>query len=325
VLSLIKKDLKYPYNITLKEFLKPNWKKIVLTILLLLLTGFMANNLYLGLEKMPTPVVIVLGVMLLIFSLLLLLLLDFGGLGFIIGLISLIIEILWLYIISCILMKIIIFLKNKLLQIRWNAKKGGWSRQCIHSFMRKVKGSLINYSGLKPERLLIGKLTNKIGFFVVLLILIQTAVFFLGIFMGIPGEDFVDPHDYCTGLDYNLEYNQTGGFCVFPDGSKCNDWSFFRGECGQQFTFCEQNGFTLEYRTDNVYTYAVCIFDDGSECKEIDYFANKCKPSKCSEWILSKGGCVPAISSGEKIVGFELFLAITMLLLSITIRRNRRK
>lgn len=199
----------------------------------------------------------------------------------------------------------------------------GRSRQCIHSFMRKVKGSL--NSGLKPERLLIGKSTLKIGFIVVSLILIQTAVFFFGVSIGIPGEDILDPWDYCTGLDYNLEYNITSGFCVFPDGSKCDDWSFYRGECGQQFTFCEQNGFTIEHRTDNCYAYAVCIFDDGSECKETDYFANKCKPSKCSEWNMSKGGCVPAISSGEKTVGFELFLAITMFLLLITIRRNRRK
>jgi serpin B len=65
------------------------------------------------------PVVIVLGfpfVFSLIFG-------EFFGelrLGVVIGLI---IEILWLYIVSCFLMKIIIFFKNELLQIRWNAKK----------------------------------------------------------------------------------------------------------------------------------------------------------------------------------------------------------
>jgi len=44
----------------------------------------------------------------------------FGGIGLIIGFM---LEILFLYIVSCILIKIIIFLKNKLLLIRWDAKK----------------------------------------------------------------------------------------------------------------------------------------------------------------------------------------------------------
>ncbi len=99
----------------LKEFFKPNWKKIILTILLLLLTGFMAFKLMsVGLQNTLIPIVMVLGFPL-VFSFM------FGmGLFMIVGLI---IEILWLYIVSCILMKIIIFIKNKLTLIRWDAKK----------------------------------------------------------------------------------------------------------------------------------------------------------------------------------------------------------
>ena len=98
----------------LKEFFKPNWKKIVLTILLLILTGFMAIKLMsVGLQNTLVPIVRILGFPLSSSFM-------FEGLDLIVGLI---IEILWLYIISCILMKIIIFIKNKLTLIRWDVKK----------------------------------------------------------------------------------------------------------------------------------------------------------------------------------------------------------
>ena len=42
---------------------------------------------------------------------------------------------------------------------------------------------------------------------------------------------------YCTGQGYQYEVrtNETGcqcGVCVFDDGSYCDGWEFFRGECG---------------------------------------------------------------------------------------------
>lgn len=97
---------------------------------------------------------------------------------------------------------------------------------------------------------------------------------------------------YCKDLGYKLE----AGDCIFPDESKCKEWSFFRGKCGQQFTFCGQQGFTIENITDNMGTwtaeYAVCIFDDGSECLEQDYFEGKCNRAECRKWKMSEGGCI---------------------------------
>ena len=42
---------------------------------------------------------------------------------------------------------------------------------------------------------------------------------------------------YCTEQDHNLEMrtDATGGqfgVCIFPDGSECEEWAYFRGECG---------------------------------------------------------------------------------------------
>ena len=41
---------------------------------------------------------------------------------------------------------------------------------------------------------------------------------------------------YCVDQGYELEIraDQAGnqyGVCIFPDGSECEEWAFFRGEC----------------------------------------------------------------------------------------------
>jgi putative hemolysin len=49
---------------------------------------------------------------------------------------------------------------------------------------------------------------------------------------------------YCLELGYKCEV-RTGedggeiGVCIFPDGTECEAWSFFRGNCGQEKTYCE--------------------------------------------------------------------------------------
>jgi putative hemolysin len=43
---------------------------------------------------------------------------------------------------------------------------------------------------------------------------------------------------YCAALGYSA----SGGICTFPDASSCDQWAFFRGECGQQFSFCNLHG-----------------------------------------------------------------------------------
>ena len=42
---------------------------------------------------------------------------------------------------------------------------------------------------------------------------------------------------YCEEQGYRLEIRTAAdgsqnGFCIFPDGSECEEWAFFRGECG---------------------------------------------------------------------------------------------
>jgi len=41
----------------------------------------------------------------------------------------------------------------------------------------------------------------------------------------------------CAAMGYQAEQDD----CVFPDKSRCNQWAFWRGECGQSFHICTQN------------------------------------------------------------------------------------
>lgn len=90
---------------------------------------------------------------------------------------------------------------------------------------------------------------------------------------------------YCKGLGYDLEI-RTGegggqqGYCIFPDKSACEEWAFFRGQCGQKFTLCERNGGRIESRTEDrdgmTATYAVCVLKSGGECPESDFARCAC-------------------------------------------------
>lgn len=35
----------------------------------------------------------------------------------------------------------------------------------------------------------------------------------------------------CVNKGYTLELRDNTGYCVFPDGSECEEWSFYREEC----------------------------------------------------------------------------------------------
>jgi putative hemolysin len=100
---------------------------------------------------------------------------------------------------------------------------------------------------------------------------------------------------YCEQQGYTLEIRTAAdgsqiGACVFPDGSECDEWAYYRAECtpasqggsvpNPASVFCEQQGYTLEIRTaaDGSQT-GVCVFPDGSECDEWAYYRAECQPA----------------------------------------------
>jgi len=93
---------------------------------------------------------------------------------------------------------------------------------------------------------------------------------------------------YCEEQGGTLDLES--GMCSFPDGSQCEEWAFFRGECspgaagdeasvgGMQIAnpasaYCVEQGGTSETRTaDDGGQYGVCVFPDGSEYDEWELY-----------------------------------------------------
>lgn len=84
---------------------------------------------------------------------------------------------------------------------------------------------------------------------------------------------------YCLGLDYESQTVETAAgedaVCIFPDGTQCGEWDFLAGRCGQEFSYCEQQGYDLIDEGTNIGT---CVFPDGSSCSEFEYFEGTCGP-----------------------------------------------
>jgi len=73
---------------------------------------------------------------------------------------------------------------------------------------------------------------------------------------------------YCVELGYQNKIitDSDGGqrgVCIFPDNSSCDDWAFFTGKCGQNYSYCKIHECNIETVSDgkNPYSpeYAVCI------------------------------------------------------------------
>ena len=110
---------------------------------------------------------------------------------------------------------------------------------------------------------------------------------------------------HCEQNGGKLEFRQDAsggitGVCVFPDGSKCEEWAYFRGKCkpgssqvspiptpNPEFNlpnpasaYCEQHGNKLEIITaEDGRQKGACIFPDGSTCDEWAYFRGECRPA----------------------------------------------
>lgn len=108
-----------------------------------------------------------------------------------------------------------------------------------------------------------------------------------------PKTDMPNPASvYCeeNGGTLEIRTDESGGqvgICVFPDGSQCDEWAFYRGEClpGESLAnmpnpasvYCEENGGTLEIHTDESGgQVGMCVFPDGNQCEEWALYRGEC-------------------------------------------------
>ena len=82
--------------------------------------------------------------------------------------------------------------------------------------------------------------------------------------------------DYCQKSGFTIE----NGRCVFPDGTSCEQWSFYYATCGQAHSYCDQHGgqVSSETRDMGTWTAAVAVCDlGGKRCDEDTFFrTGKC-------------------------------------------------
>ena len=108
--------------------------------------------------------------------------------------------------------------------------------------------------------------------------------------VGMPNPASVHCADQGGKLDIRDEAGGQVGYCIFPDGSECEEWAFFRGECGPggaeegvgmpnpASKYCVDQGYELEIRTEAGGEVSYCLFPDGSECEEWAFFRGECAP-----------------------------------------------
>ncbi|MCK4726681.1 MAG: DUF333 domain-containing protein, partial [Anaerolineales bacterium] len=123
---------------------------------------------------------------------------------------------------------------------------------------------------------------NKRHFLFIVIVLIATFIFQsdapLGdLFADMQGENIVGMGNpsavYCQemGYQYQIVSDESGesGICQLPDDTTCDAWSFLQGECGQEYSYCAQQGLDMIIKHDGknglTQIYAVCVDEDQVE------------------------------------------------------------
>ncbi len=84
---------------------------------------------------------------------------------------------------------------------------------------------------------------------------------------------------YCRDLGYEsrLIENEDGsamGACVMPDGTICEEWAFLAGRCGQEFSYCAQQGYGIRTVSGGEggfgEEYAVCVDAEGQDVGAVE-------------------------------------------------------
>ena len=78
---------------------------------------------------------------------------------------------------------------------------------------------------------------------------------------------------YCQDMGYEYEtLKEVGGergVCHLPEETTCGAWEYLEGSCGQEYSYCAQQGYQIKVQKDgnNTYSsaYGVCVTEEGEE------------------------------------------------------------
>lgn len=114
------------------------------------------------------------------------------------------------------------------------------------------------------------------------LAILATMIFFAGTAFAL----FNPAARYCQhmGYDYVIKDTTEGqiGYCIMPDSTKCDEWAFFSGLCGQEYSYCVRKGYDVEVREATSCVFAMqcsyCILEDGQAEKMIEVMDKNGEP-----------------------------------------------
>ena len=144
------------------------------------------------------------------------------------------------------------------------------------------------------------------------------AVFVLASCRGLQDKQVADMPNpasvFCeeNGGKLEIRTDESGaqsGICVFDDGSECDEWAFYRGECkpgdslqpgaplanlpNPASVFCEQNQGKVEIITaPDGSQFGRCVFQDGSSCEEWAFSQGNCRMGEdFGGIVMAEDGC----------------------------------
>jgi len=66
---------------------------------------------------------------------------------------------------------------------------------------------------------------------------------------------------YKTEMKIDSNGNQVK-VCIFPNNTECDEWAFFRGKCGAEFSYCALKGCVSETDSTDTAQFGVCACTD---------------------------------------------------------------
>jgi len=158
---------------------------------------------------------------------------------------------------------------------------------------------------------------------------------------GEPVADMANPaavHCEEQGGEHDIRKDTAGnevGICVFEDGSECDAWDYFHGECQPDHVeasgggdapvvsdpiglanpasvHCHDAGGTLAIRSDaDGNQLGICVFEDGSECEEWAFFRGECLPETESVAKTPVVGWYGSVVTPPASQPYELYLVLS--------------